>query len=83
VVLGGSNVVLGGSNVLGGSSAIPVASFAFADIDPQGAVRAAMHATASSVHVIRPDGHVAAVLDPALPSEIARAIRRASGAPDR
>jgi len=77
-LLGGSFVILGCSNVVA-DRGIPVTSLAFADIDPHGAVRAALHATAGSVHVIRPDGHVAAVLDPAPAAEVMQSIRRAAG----
>jgi hypothetical protein len=42
------------------STNIPVTSYVLPAIDPTGAVRRALRATADSVHLFRPDGHLAA-----------------------
>ncbi|HEX6075271.1 MAG TPA: FAD-dependent monooxygenase [Micromonosporaceae bacterium] len=56
----------------------PVAGYALDDIDVDGVIGQALRATASSVHVIRPDGHLAAVLPDATGQVLADALRRAS-----
>ncbi|HEX9066865.1 MAG TPA: FAD-dependent monooxygenase [Streptosporangiaceae bacterium] len=61
--------------------AAPVSAYALASIDSSGAVRRALAATSSSVHVIRPDGHLAAVLPELEPGALARALTRATGRP--
>ena len=60
--------------------AAPVTGHALADLDPGGALRAALDATAASVHVVRPDGHLAAVLPEFEPGSLSAALRRATGA---
>jgi 2-polyprenyl-6-methoxyphenol hydroxylase-like FAD-dependent oxidoreductase len=66
---------------LAGAAAVaaPVRSYAFADLDPGGRLRAALGATAKSVHVVRPDGHLAAVLPEFEPASLSGALRRAIG----
>jgi 2-polyprenyl-6-methoxyphenol hydroxylase-like FAD-dependent oxidoreductase len=58
---------------------IPVTSYALAAIDPAGAVRRALRATADSVHLVRPDGHLAAVLPSPDAAALTAALRRACG----
>jgi 2-polyprenyl-6-methoxyphenol hydroxylase-like FAD-dependent oxidoreductase len=58
----------------------PVRVHAIEDIDVAGVIGPALRATASSVHVIRPDGHLAAVLPDAAGPALADALRRAGGA---
>lgn len=60
--------------------AAPVAGYALADLDPGGGLRAALDASGESVHVVRPDGHLAAVLPEFEPGSLAAALRRAIGA---
>ncbi len=62
-----------------GAIAAPVAGYALDDIDTTGALRAALAATDSSVHVVRPDGHLAAVLPGLEPGDLERALARATG----
>lgn len=61
--------------------AAPVTGYALADLDPGGSLRAALDASATSVHVVRPDGHLAAVLPAFEPASLSAALRRAIGAP--
>jgi hypothetical protein len=58
----------------------PVTAYAFDDIDVGGALAAALGASADSVHLVRPDGHLAAVLPRLDPANLAAALRRALGA---
>jgi 3-(3-hydroxy-phenyl)propionate hydroxylase len=53
-----------------------------AEIDVEGALRAALDAGPGEVWILRPDGHVAAVLADPDPSAVAAATRRAVGAGD-
>jgi hypothetical protein len=55
----------------------PVTSYALGAIDPGGGLRAALHASADSVHIVRPDGHLAAVLPEFDPGTLTAALRRA------
>src|SRR5262249_55634345 len=59
----------------------PVASYALREIDTSGALRGALEATPDTVHVVRPDGHLAAVLPQFGPETLAAALRRAIGVP--
>lgn len=61
--------------------AAPVTAHALQEIDGSGALRRALDATAGSLHVVRPDGHLAAVLPDFEPAGLAAALRRAIGAP--
>jgi 2-polyprenyl-6-methoxyphenol hydroxylase-like FAD-dependent oxidoreductase len=61
--------------------AAPVTGYALEDIDGSGVLRAALDATGESVHVVRPDGHLAAVLPEFEPASLAAALRRALGVP--
>jgi len=63
------------------AAAAPVASYALEEIDTSGALRAALEATPDTVHVVRPDGHLAAVLPQFRPATLAAALRRAIGVP--
>ncbi|HKR69189.1 MAG TPA: FAD-dependent monooxygenase [Streptosporangiaceae bacterium] len=58
----------------------PVTSYALGEIDQGGGLGAALDASADSVHVVRPDGHLAAVLPRFDPVQLAAALRRAIGA---
>jgi hypothetical protein len=57
-----------------------VTSYALAEIDPGGGLHAALEASADSLHVVRPDGHLAAVLPEFDPADLAAALQRAIGA---
>jgi 3-(3-hydroxy-phenyl)propionate hydroxylase len=57
---------------------IPATIYDLPAIDPTGAARRALRATADSVHLVRPDGHLAAVL-PRHDAALTAALRRASG----
>jgi 3-(3-hydroxy-phenyl)propionate hydroxylase len=61
------------------ATAAPVSAYALADIDGAGALRTALAATADSVHLVRPDGHLAAVLPRFEPGLLGRALARATG----
>jgi 2-polyprenyl-6-methoxyphenol hydroxylase-like FAD-dependent oxidoreductase len=63
------------------ASAGPVTALALAQIDTDGLLRPALAATRQSVHIIRPDGHLAAVLPRLEPASLAGALRRAAGHP--
>jgi hypothetical protein len=58
----------------------PVACYALGVIDTEGVLGAALRARADSVHVVRPDGHLAAVLPHYDPAALTAALRRATGA---
>ncbi|MFC4055299.1 FAD-dependent monooxygenase [Actinomadura syzygii] len=51
------------------------------DIDAEGVLRTALRAGTDSVHVVRPDGHLAAVLPSFAPDALAAALHRACGRP--
>jgi hypothetical protein len=57
-----------------------VTSYALADIDPGGGLGAALDASPDSLHIVRPDGHLAAVLPEFDPDTLTAALRRAIGA---
>ena len=59
----------------------PIDAYPLADIDTAGVLRTALAATADSVHVVRPDGHLAAVLPRFEPGAVRSALARATGAP--
>ncbi len=61
------------------ATAAPVAAYALAGLDRSGALRAGLAATDSSVHVVRPDGHLAAVLPGLEPGALEQALARATG----
>jgi 2-polyprenyl-6-methoxyphenol hydroxylase-like FAD-dependent oxidoreductase len=58
---------------------IPVITYALPTIDPTGTARQALHTTTDSVHLVRPDGHLAAVLPHLDTTTLTAALRRASG----
>ncbi|WP_263972360.1 FAD-dependent monooxygenase [Spongiactinospora rosea] len=64
-------------------SGVPARVYALPDIDPGGVLSAALRASPDSVHLVRPDGHLAAVLPefsaPALEAALARAAGRPGG----
>jgi 2-polyprenyl-6-methoxyphenol hydroxylase-like FAD-dependent oxidoreductase len=62
------------------ATAAPVTSYALANIDPGGGLRTALRASADSVHIVRPDGHLAAVLPEFEAASLAAALQRAIGA---
>jgi 2-polyprenyl-6-methoxyphenol hydroxylase-like FAD-dependent oxidoreductase len=88
-LLGRSFVILTASQAIAAQAATagatalraPLTVHALDDIDVTGAIRAALAATADSVHVVRPDGHLAAVLPGYEPVALAAALRRGSGWP--
>lgn len=57
----------------------PTRCLSLADIDVTGVARQSLDATEDSVHIIRPDGHLAAVLPRFDPAGITAALRRAIG----
>jgi 2-polyprenyl-6-methoxyphenol hydroxylase-like FAD-dependent oxidoreductase len=57
----------------------PCETYALDDIDRGGAVRTALRAGPDTVHVVRPDGHLAAVLDNPDTPTLQAALRRAAG----
>ncbi len=57
----------------------PVAAYSLAELDPTGRVGTSLAASARSVHVVRPDGHLAAVLPAGSAEALAAALRRACG----
>src|SRR5579859_473646 len=57
----------------------PVATYALDEIDLGGALARALDATQDSVHVVRPDGHLAAVLPEFEPADLVAALHRAMG----
>lgn len=59
--------------------AAPVRSRRLADLDPTGQVADLLRARSGEVWVVRPDAHVAAVLDHPRPGEVDAAVRRALG----
>jgi 2-polyprenyl-6-methoxyphenol hydroxylase-like FAD-dependent oxidoreductase len=60
-------------------TAAPVSAHPLAEIDETGAARRSIDATADSVHIVRPDGHLAAVLPRFEPAAVTAALRRALG----
>jgi hypothetical protein len=66
---------------LAGQAAVaaPVSAYALDEIDRAAVLRSALDATGDSVHVVRPDGHLAAVLPGPEPAALAAALRRAVG----
>ncbi|MEV0588768.1 FAD-dependent monooxygenase [Nonomuraea sp. NPDC050310] len=56
-----------------------VTVYGLPDIDVEGVATRALHAGDDSVHLVRPDGHLAAVLDTFDEEAVRRALRRASG----
>ncbi|MBW8485880.1 FAD-dependent monooxygenase [Actinomadura parmotrematis] len=59
----------------------PARVHALPDLDPAGALAGALDATDRSVHLVRPDGHLAAVLPRYEPAAFTAALRRATGRP--
>lgn len=57
----------------------PVAAWALDEIDPTGVLTETLAATHDSVHVVRPDGHLAAVIPNSDPQQLAAALRTAAG----
>ncbi len=64
-----------------GSIAAPVRCYPLPEIDETGVLRQSLAATDDSVHIVRPDGHIAAVLMAFEPAAIAKALCRATGQP--
>ncbi|MBO2458192.1 FAD-dependent monooxygenase [Actinomadura violacea] len=58
---------------------LPVRSYALDAIDTTGVVGTALDAGPDTVHLVRPDGHLAAVLPDFDPEALAGAVRRAMG----
>ncbi|MFA1541765.1 FAD-dependent monooxygenase [Actinomadura monticuli] len=58
---------------------VPYEIRALDDIDTDGVLRTALRAGPDTVHVVRPDGHLAAVLPAYDPVEVAGALHRACG----
>jgi 3-(3-hydroxy-phenyl)propionate hydroxylase len=61
----------------------PVTAYALEEIDARDVLARALDATGDSVHVVRPDGHLAAVLPGFDPASLAAALHRAVGADPR
>ncbi len=60
-------------------TAAPVSAHSLAEIDEGGAARRSIEAMADSMHIVRPDGHLAAVLPRFTPVAVTAALRRALG----
>jgi 3-(3-hydroxy-phenyl)propionate hydroxylase len=58
---------------------IPLTSYTLPAIDPTGAVRRALQATEHSAHLVRPDGHLAAVLPSLNTTTLTTALHRSCG----
>ncbi|MDX6742392.1 FAD-dependent monooxygenase [Actinocorallia sp. A-T 12471] len=58
-----------------------VAVYALPDLDVDGVLRPALRAGADTVHLVRPDGHLAAVLDAFDAQKLLSALHRAEGRP--
>jgi len=67
------------SAVVGESTAAPYRVIRFADIDVHGAVESALAARPREAWLIRPDGHVAAVLTEPTPQSVRTAVQRLLG----
>jgi 2-polyprenyl-6-methoxyphenol hydroxylase-like FAD-dependent oxidoreductase len=63
------------------ATAAPVRCYPLAEIDVTGVLRRSLAATPDSVHIVRPDGHLAAVLPGFEPAAIRAALRRATSQP--
>lgn len=59
----------------------PVRVLCLDEIDTEGVLSAALDARAGHAFLLRPDGHLAAIVDAADASTLTAAVRRASGAP--
>lgn len=57
----------------------PVAVYALPEIDPSGELATTLHATGDSVHMIRPDGHLAAILPAYHATDLRAALTRLNG----
>ena len=62
-----------------GAISAPARCLSLADIDVTGVARQSLDATEDSVHIVRPDGHLAAVLPRFDPAGITAALHRATG----
>lgn len=60
-------------------ASVPIRVLSLASIDVDGAVAESLAAQPAEVWVIRPDAHIAAVLDGPSPEEVSAAVRRACG----
>jgi 2-polyprenyl-6-methoxyphenol hydroxylase-like FAD-dependent oxidoreductase len=67
------------SKAAAAATGAPVNAYALEVIDPRGLLAKALDATGDSVHVVRPDGHLAAVLPEFDPASLAAALDRALG----
>lgn len=63
------------------STKIPLTSYTLPAIDPTGAVRQALQATQHSAYLVRPDGHLAAVLPNLNTAALTTALHRSCGHP--
>jgi 3-(3-hydroxy-phenyl)propionate hydroxylase len=71
-------------NAAAAATDAPITAQAFDEIDVHGVLARALAATGDSVHVVRPDGHLAAVLPELDQADLVAALRRAIGAvPDK
>ncbi len=69
--------------VAGGLPAgLPVATYDLDELDVEGVLRPGLRAEAGRVHVVRPDGYLAAVLPTPDPAALAAALRRAVVVPE-
>ncbi|MFA1551398.1 FAD-dependent monooxygenase [Actinomadura chokoriensis] len=72
-------VVLTGGRLAALPAGVPHEIRALADIDTEGVLRTVLRAGPDTVHVVRPDGHLAAVLPAPDPAQVAAALHRACG----
>jgi len=67
----------GGAAAVAAATPAPARVLALADLDPDGTLREALAAAPGEVWLIRPDGHIAAVLPDPTPATVAGAVKRA------
>ncbi|GAA5106620.1 FAD-dependent monooxygenase [Haloechinothrix salitolerans] len=81
LLLAGADVDADGmSAAAAAATSAPVRVLSLASIDVDGAVAHSLAARTAELWVIRPDAHIAAVLDGPTPEEVVAAVRRACGA---
>lgn len=79
VLVGGSQLTPRLRDACRRDAGVPTDVYCLDDIDASGVLGAALQARAGRAHVVRPDGHLAAVLDAAEPATVVAAVRRAAG----
>lgn len=80
-LFGDGCVILSGRAAPAARTAAPVRCYRLDEIDVTGGLRQSLAATDSSVHIVRPDGHLAAVLPEFESAAVTAALGRATGCP--